>query len=94
MDGDYDWRNYLDEEYENVPLHALRYSATRRIGMCLNQKQVMHHDIVPDFGGLAELVGFDGVEIQVSLKAVLRYIVYFRFFFLKSLHFGLENQIS
>ena len=70
MDGDYDWRNYLDEEYENVPLHALRYSATRRIGMCLNQKQVMHHDIVPDFGGLAELVGFDGVEIQVSLKAV------------------------
>ncbi|RUS86527.1 hypothetical protein EGW08_005719 [Elysia chlorotica] len=64
QDMDCEWRRYLDEKYENVPLHALRYSATRRIGMCLNQKQVMHNDIVPDFGGLAELVGFDGVEIK------------------------------
>lgn len=64
MDTELDWKNYLDENHEGVPLHALRYSATRRIGLFLSQAQVMHDDVVPDFGGLAELVGFDGIEIK------------------------------
>ncbi|GFN94619.1 myeloid differentiation primary response protein myd88 [Plakobranchus ocellatus] len=64
MNTDIDWWLFLDEKYYSVPLHALRYSATRRIGMFLNLKQVMTDDIIPDFGGLAELVGFDGLEIK------------------------------
>ncbi|GFR66957.1 myeloid differentiation primary response protein MyD88 [Elysia marginata] len=64
METDIDWRCYLGENHEGVPLHALRRSATHRIGMFLSQVQVMHNDIVPDFGGLAELIGFDGVEIK------------------------------
>ena len=72
MDTGIDWRGYLDKNYEDVPLHALRYSATRRINMFLCQEQVMTDDIVPNFGGLAELVGFDGIEIKVRLVETMK----------------------
>ena len=75
------WKEYLSEHLHQVPLHALMASTVRRLGLYLDQELDAidpYADYMPDFTGLADLIGFDSLEIQVrhTLKfyKILRYI--------------------
>uniref|UniRef100_A0A0B6ZIP1 TIR domain-containing protein n=1 Tax=Arion vulgaris TaxID=1028688 RepID=A0A0B6ZIP1_9EUPU len=64
------WRNYLDPAHYDVPLHALRYSVCVRLAYHLDETNLlMYNGVVPNFGGLAELAGFDGLQIHNMERA-------------------------
>lgn len=57
--------SYLDSEHEDVTILALRFSCRRQLGMFLNltASQPLHNGLLPDYTGLAELIGFEYIEI-------------------------------
>ncbi|BFZ06502.1 hypothetical protein BsWGS_09541 [Bradybaena similaris] len=64
------WKDFLDPVHYSVPLHALRYSVCHRLCLHLDRQELkMYNRMVPNFGGLAELVGFDGLEIENMERA-------------------------
>ncbi|XP_059175662.1 myeloid differentiation primary response protein MyD88-like isoform X2 [Physella acuta] len=64
-----DWREFLDPSHYDVPLHALKYTACRKLANYLDADAMVRDDFVPNFGGLAELISFDGLEIMAFERA-------------------------
>ncbi|XP_005094456.1 myeloid differentiation primary response protein MyD88 [Aplysia californica] len=61
------WRNYVSELYHEVPLHCLKVSTLRRLSLYLDEPinvMDMDADCMRDFTGLADLIGFDGLEVK------------------------------
>ena len=56
----------LNHKYEQIPLEALNASCRRQIALYLNLEGSLNEDInmMNDFRGLAELVGFGYLEIK------------------------------
>ncbi|CAL1530784.1 unnamed protein product [Lymnaea stagnalis] len=69
MEEELNWRHYLNPEHYDVPLHALRYTVSKQMSLHLDQDAVIHDGIIPNFGGLAELIGFSGLEISAFERA-------------------------
>ena len=64
-----DWQNYIPTEYWKLPLHALRAFTVHRIGLYLDQELAVldnNAGTLRDYRGLADMVGFDYLEIDVS----------------------------
>lgn len=60
-----DWRAFLESSQATAPLACLRPTFKRRLAMYLNKEIVVIPDtLCPDWSGLAELIGFDGIEIS------------------------------
>ena len=56
----------IPPEHRCVPLSALRISSRKRLSLYLNLEGRLpnEHGVLPDFNGLAELVGFSYLEIK------------------------------
>ncbi|KAL8606172.1 hypothetical protein ACOMHN_053444 [Nucella lapillus] len=58
----------LSPEHEGTTILALRMSSRRRLGMFLNMESMpLHSGLLPNYQGLAELIGFEFVE-QLSFQ--------------------------
>uniref|UniRef100_A0A2C9KFW1 TIR domain-containing protein n=1 Tax=Biomphalaria glabrata TaxID=6526 RepID=A0A2C9KFW1_BIOGL len=64
------WQTFLESSLYDVPLHALRNSVCHRLALYLDiEDVVMHNGYIPNYGGLAELIGFSGLEIMEFERA-------------------------
>ncbi|XP_059165990.1 myeloid differentiation primary response protein MyD88-like isoform X2 [Physella acuta] len=68
--------NSKEISYHDVPLHALTYSLRKKLENYLDEEYLLVNNVSPNWGGLAELIGFDSNEIwmfdrQVSPTAAL-----------------------
>ena len=64
-----DWLDHIPTEYCKLPLNALKAFTVHRIGLYLDQELAVldnNAGTMRDYRGLADLVGFDYLEIDVS----------------------------
>jgi len=64
--GQLEWLNFVTPENADVHLRCLKSRTLRRLSLYLDQEleAVDALDVLQDFSGLADLIGFDQLEIQ------------------------------
>lgn len=70
-----DWNAFLESSQAEAPIACLRPTFKHRLAMHLNKEiVVITTEFCPDWRGLAELIGFDGIEISVSNLLLVHYV--------------------